>query len=107
FYSDIIEKYFLVNEYICKPFEDKISNEHQYDLILEIVKRQDSNQKFLRRRKNKATSHFYINNDLSYLLDNLELNAFVSTYNKVKNPNNTFSILYSLDYGMCKKYQLT
>jgi DNA-binding MarR family transcriptional regulator len=106
YYNDVIEKYFLVNEYVCKPFEDKISNEHQYELLELMIKRQVSNKQYLVKRSAKDTSHFYINSDLTYLLDNLELNGFVTTYNKVKGQNNTFSTLFSLDYGLCKKFQL-
>lgn len=106
YYTEVVEKYFLVNEYICKPFEDKISNEHQYELLYKIVEREGGNKKFLSRRKIRDTSHFYVNNEMSYLLDNLELNGFLSTYNKIKDKNNIFSTVYSLDNGLCKKYEL-
>lgn len=106
YYTDVVEKYFLVNEFICKPFEDKISNEHQFELLEIIVERQVNNKKFLNKKKIKDTSHFYITTDISYLLDNLELNGFISTYNKVKDENNIFSTVYCLDLGLCKKYEL-
>lgn len=105
YFTDIIEKYFLVNEYICKPFDDKISNIHQYELLDLIVGKQVSNKKFLGKKKIKDTSHFYITNDIAYLLDNLELNGFISTYNKVKDESNIFSTVYCLDLGLCKKYE--
>jgi predicted transcriptional regulator len=106
YYADVIEKYFLVNEHICKPFEDKISNEHQYDLLLKIVERQNKNKNISKTQRNNETSHFYINSNLSHLLDNLELNNFISTYNKVKDENNVFSTIYSLDFGLCQNFQL-
>lgn len=106
YYTDIIEKYFLVNEFICKPFEDKISNEHQYELLNKLVNRQVNNKKYLSKRQAKDTSHFFVSSNLSYLLDNLELNGFISTYNKIKDKNNIFSNVYSLDYGLCKKYSM-
>ncbi len=107
YYTDIIEKYFLVNEFICKPFEDKISNEHQYELLNKLVDRQVNNKKYLSKRQAKDTSHFFVSSNLSYLLDNLELNGFISTYNKIKDQSNIFSNVYSLDYGLCKKYSMT
>lgn len=106
YYTDVTEKYFLVNEFICKPFEDKISNEHQFELLDIIVERQVNNRKFIIKKKIKDTSHFFITSDISYLLDNLELNGFISTYNKVKDENNIFSTVYCLDLGLCKKYEL-
>jgi DNA-binding MarR family transcriptional regulator len=106
YYTDVIEKYFLVNEFICKPFDDKISNEHQYELLDIIVERQVQNKKYISKRQAKDTSHFYITNEIAYLLDNLELNGFISTYNKVKDDNNIFSTVYCLDFGLCKKYEL-
>lgn len=106
YFTDIIEKYFLVNEYICKPFEDKISNEHQYELLDLIVEKQLNNKKFLNKKRSKDTSHFYISSEIAYLLDNLELNGFISTYNKVKDDSNIFSTVYCLDLGLCKKFEL-
>jgi hypothetical protein len=106
YYTDIIEKYFLVNEFVCKPFDDKISNEHQYELLNLITKKQVDNKKYLVKRKIKDTSHFFVNDNLIYLLDNLELNGFISTYNKVKDNNNVFATVYCLDLGLCKKFNL-
>jgi hypothetical protein len=106
YYNDVIEKYFLVNEHVCKPFDDKISDAHHYDLLKQIIKKQLANKIVLRRRKKKQTSHFLINNDLTYLLSNLEINGFLSTYNKIKDSSNIFSTVYSLDYGLCKKFDL-
>lgn len=106
YYTEIIEKYFLVNEFICKPFDDKISNEHQYELLNQIVERQILNKGITAKRSAKDTSHFYLNDEICYLLDNLELNGFISTYNKIKDVNNIFSTVYALDFGLCKKYSL-
>jgi DNA-binding MarR family transcriptional regulator len=106
YYNDIVEKYFLVNEHVCKPFDDRISDAHHYDLLKQIIQKQVNNNVVLKRRKIKYTSHFLINNDLAYLLSNLELNGFISTYNKIKDGNNVFSTVYCLDYGLCKKFSL-
>jgi DNA-binding MarR family transcriptional regulator len=47
------------------------------------------------------TSHFIISNELSSLLDSIELNGYITTYNKVNDKNNIPSTLYALDYGLC------
>jgi len=108
YYNDVIEEYFLVNEYVCKPFEDKVSNEHQYELLDHIVKKQISNKEYLIAKKGKITdtSHFFVSKDLDYLLDNLELNGFISTYNQKKDDANVISNVYCLDLGLCKKFNL-
>ena len=108
YYNDVIEEYFLVNEYVCKPFEDKVSNEHQYELINHIIKRQITNKEHLseKRRGITDTSHFFVSNDLAYLLDNLELNGFISTYNQRKDDTNVISNVYCIDLGLCKKFNL-
>lgn len=106
FYTDITEKYFLVNEYVCKPFDDKISEIHHYELLKKILQREVANTALFKRKKiNNFTSHFIINQDYAYLLSNLELNSFISTYNKIEDKNNFFTV-YAIDYGLCKKYGL-
>ena len=40
YYTDIIEKYFIVNEFVCKPFDDKISEEHHYEMMRKIIDRE-------------------------------------------------------------------
>ena len=106
YYTDIIEKYFIVNEFVCKPFDDKISEEHHYEMMKNIIQRELLNQSIVKRRKNNFTSLFIVNQELSYLLSNLELNGFISTYNKIKD-SNKFLTVYCIDYGLCKKHQLT
>lgn len=105
YYTDIIEKYFIVNEFVCKPFDDKISEEHHYEMIRKIIDRELLNQKVIKRRKNNYTCMFVVNQEFSNLLSNLELNGFISTYNKIKE-NSNFYTVYCIDYGLCKKYQL-
>lgn len=105
YYTDIIEKYFIVNEFVCKPFDDKISEEHHYEMMRKIIDRELLNQKVIKRRKNNYTCMFVVNQEFSNLLSNLELNGFISTYNKIKE-NSNFYTVYCIDYGLCKKYQL-
>lgn len=108
YFNDITLKYFLANQYVIKPFEDKISNEHQYELLNNIVNRQKSNAASTIRTRvlGKPTNHFIVNQEISNLLDNLELNGFITTYNNTHDNHNQLSIIYSLDYGLCKRNSL-
>lgn len=109
YFNDVTLKYFLANQFVTKPFNDKLSNEHQFELLNNIVNRQQSNSKNIRSRSilGKPTNHFTVNNEISYLLDNLELNGFITTYNQVNDKHNQLSVVYSLDFGLCKRNGLT
>jgi biotin operon repressor/dihydroneopterin aldolase len=109
YYSDIVLRYFLANQFAIKPFDDKISNEHQYDLLKKIVSRQKTNASsaYRTRIKGKPTNHFTISNNLTHLLENLELNGFITTYNITKDKNDEESTVFSLDYGLCKRNNLS
>lgn len=108
YFNDIILKYFIANQFVTKPFNDKLSNEHQFELLNNIIQRQQSNSKNIRSRTvlGKPTNHFMVNSEISYLLDNLELNGFLTTYNQVNDKHNQLSVVYSLDFGLCKRYGL-
>jgi DNA-binding PadR family transcriptional regulator len=104
YYSDIILKYFLANQFVSKPFADKISNEHQFELLNKIIERQKINSSPINRSiiKGKPTNHFTVNKKIASLLNNLELNGFITTYNHVVDNSSELSVIYSLDYGLCK-----
>lgn len=103
YYTDVILKYFLANQFVSRPFNDKISNEHQFELLNKIVERQKINSSPINRStiKGKPTNHFTVNKKISSLLDNLELNGFITTYNNVMDNTSELSVIYSLDYGLC------
>nr|WP_309758936.1 hypothetical protein [Flavobacterium sp.] len=105
YYTDIVLKYFLANQFVTKPFADKISNEHQFELLNKIIERQKINSSPLNRStvKGKPTNHFTVNKKISSLLNNLELNGFITTYNHVVDNTSQLSVIYSLDYGLCKR----
>ena len=105
YYTDITLKYFMANQFAIRPFNDKISNEHQYELLKKIVTRQKTNASPVYRTKikGKPTNHFIISNSLKHLLENLELNGFVTTYNVTKDKTGEDSTVLSLDYGLCKR----
>ncbi|WP_413512154.1 hypothetical protein [Myroides odoratus] len=108
YYTDIILKYFLANQFVSKPFADKISNEHQFELLNKLIDRQKVNSSPLNRStvKGKPTNHFTVNKRISSLLNNLELNGFITTYNHVMDKTSELSVIYSLDYGLCKRQGL-
>jgi DNA-binding MarR family transcriptional regulator len=104
YYTDIIEKYFLANQFVSKPFNDKISNEFQYELLNQIIKKQQINSSTANRArvKGKPSNLLVVNKEISSLLANLELNGFITTYNNTNDNNEQLSVIYSLDYGLCK-----
>ncbi|SHI46752.1 hypothetical protein [Clostridium intestinale] len=110
YYDEVIKKYFESNPYILRPFTDRVSIENQKDLINKIVKQQVANKLSIAKSSAKLfkvegqpASHFVVSNELSQLLDNLELNGYISTYNKINDKNNIPSTLFSIDYGLCRK----
>lgn len=104
YFNDITLKYFLANQFVTRPFVDKISNEHQFELLNKIIERQKINSSTANRTriKGKPANHFVVNKEISNLLDNLELNGFITTYNNIADNNSNLSIIYSLDFGLCK-----
>lgn len=108
YYTDVILKYFLANQYVTRPFNEKVSNEIQHELLNQIIKRQKINGSSVNRAriKGKPSNHFTVNEDVAPLLDNLELNGFITTYNNTNDNNDQLSIIYSLDYGLCKLHSL-
>jgi DNA-binding PadR family transcriptional regulator len=105
YFTDIVLKYFLANQFVSRPFADKISNEHQFELLNKIIERQKVNTTSINRStiSGKPTNHFTVNKKISALLNNLELNGFITTYNHVVDSSSELSVIYSLDYGLCKR----
>ncbi|NDV66911.1 hypothetical protein [Bacteroides sp. 224] len=113
YYEEVTESYFEANPYIIRPFSDKVNIANQLSLLEKIVNKQKFNKQNIAKSKAKLfnvldqpTSHFVVNEDFSSLLNNLELNGFISTYNKLKDKSNISSTLFALDYGLCRKYNL-
>lgn len=104
YFNDVTLKYFLANQFVTRPFLDKISNDHQFELLNRIIERQKLNSSTANRTriKGKPANHFVVNKEMSTLLDNLELNGFITTYNNIEDNNSNLSIIYSLDFGLCK-----
>jgi len=113
YFEEIIQKYFESNRYVLRTFEDMVSIENQKELMNKIVLKQIENKFSITKSNakkflipNPPTSHFLVSNDLSNLLDTLELNGYISTYNKINDKYNIPSTLYALDYGLCQKHNL-
>lgn len=105
YYTDVVLKYFLANQFVTRPFNDKISNEHQFDLLNKIIEKQKHNTSSAYRStiKGKPGNHFTITTEMTHLLDNLELNGFITTYNKNNDNNGETQVMYSLDHGLSKR----
>lgn len=113
YYEEVTESYFEANPYITRPFEDKINIANQTQLLKKIIEKQKFNKQNIAKSRakifnvpNQPTSHFVVNDDFSGLLRNLELNGYLSTYNKIKDKSNISSTLFALDYGLCRKHNL-
>lgn len=113
YYEEVIESYFEANPFITRPFNDKVNIANQLNLLIKIIDKQKFNKQNIAKSRanifkvpNQPTSHFVVNDDFSPLLNNLELNGFLSTYNKLKDKSNISSTLLALDYGLCRKHNL-
>lgn len=108
FYNEVTLKYFLANHFVTKSFNDNISIEHQYQLLLKIIERQriNSSSSNRSRLKGKPANHFIVKNEMSYLLDSLELNGFLTTYNSTTDSNKNPSFIVCLDLGLCKSHNI-
>lgn len=113
YYEEVTESYFESNPYITRPFEDKINIANQTNLLNKMVDKQKFNKLNIAKSRakifnvpNQPTSHFVVNDEFSNLLNNLELNGYLSTYNKIKDKSNISSTLFALDYGLCRKNNL-
>jgi hypothetical protein len=114
YYEEVTESYFESNPYITRPFEDKINIANQTNLLNKIIEKQKFNKQNIAKSRAKIfnvpdqpTSHFVVNDDFSNLLRNLELNGYLSTYNKIKDKSNISSTLFALDYGLCRRHNLS
>ena len=67
YYDEVVRKYFESNQYVLRPFDDRVSIENQKGLMDKIVTKQLSNKQSiyksnakLFKNRNKPTSHFVI-----------------------------------------------
>lgn len=108
YFEDIVQQYFEKNKFVIKSFSEMASRENLKFLMNKFVEKETDNDKVVNgeEKRNLPTSHFLIADGLCKLLDSLELNGYITTYNKVKDKDNNPSTLYAISYGLCQKYNL-
>lgn len=84
------------------------SRENLKYLMQKFVNEETKNNRIvnIEDKRDLPTSHFLIAEGLCKLLDTLELNAYITTYNKVNDKDNNPSVLYAISYGLCQKYNI-
>ncbi len=109
YFEEVTESYFETNKFVLKAFDEMASRENLKCLVDKFIKKQIVNDNIVNKKAKKMlpTSHFLVDNNLCKLLETLELNGYISIYNKIKDKDNVASTLYSLDYGLCQKYNLS
>lgn len=109
YFEEITQQYFETNKFVIKAFDELASKENLKCLVDKFVDKQLENDDIINKKEKKMlpTSHFLVENSLCKLLETLELNGYISTYNKIKDKDNVPSTLYALDYGLCQKHNLS
>lgn len=109
YFEEVTERYFETNKYVIKSFDEMASRENLKCLVDKLIDRQTENDTIINKRakRNLPTSHFLVENSLCKLLETLELNGYISIYNKIRDKDNLASTLYSLNYGLCQKHNLS
>lgn len=108
YFEDVTEQYFEKNKFVVQSFDEMSSLENLKFLMGKIIKKEEENDKQVNEveKRNLPTSHFMVSNSLCSLLDSLELNGYITTYNKVNDKDNNPSTLYAINYGLCQKNNL-
>ena len=109
YFEEVTQQYFKTNRFVIKAFDELESKEELKCLVDKFVDKQLENDEIINKKEKKMlpTSHFLVENSLCKLLETLELNGYISTYNKIKDKDNVPSTLYALDYGLCQKHNLS
>lgn len=108
YYEEVTKEYFEANKYVIRAFDELATIENLKCLVEKIISKEQENNVIVNQQEKRGlpTSHFIVNNNLCKLLDTLELNGYISTYNKLNDKDNIPSTLYALDYGLCQKYMI-
>jgi len=106
YFEDVVQQYFETNRFVIQAFDEMVSRENLRFLVKKFIEKEIENDKIVNgeEKRDLPTSHFLISNELCKLLDSLELNGYITTYNKVNDKDNNPSTLYAISYGMCQKY---
>lgn len=108
YYEEVTQGYFEANKYVIRAFNELATIENLKCLLEKIVSKEQENNVIVNQQEKRGlpTSHFIIDNNLCKLLDTLELNGYITTYNKLNDKDNLPSTLYALDYGLCQKHMI-
>lgn len=108
YFEDVTQQYFEKNKFVVQAFDEMTSIENLKFLMKKFIDKEVDNDRVVNtdERRNLPTSHFLVSDHLCKLLDSLELNGYITTYNKVKDKDNNPSTLYAISYGLCQKYNI-
>ena len=105
YYEDVTQQYFESNKFVIQAFDEMVSRENLRFLMSKFIDKEKENNRIvnIEEKRDLPTSHFLVSNDLSKLLDSLELNGYITTYNKINDKDNSPSTLYAINYGLCQQ----
>lgn len=108
YYEDVTQQYFESNKFVIQAFDEMVSRENLRFLMSKFIDKEKENNRIvnIEEKRDLPTSHFLVSNDLSKLLDSLELNGYITTYNKINDKDNSPSTLYAIIYGLCQQENL-
>lgn len=108
YFEDVTQQYFEKNKFVIQAFDEMTSIENLKFLMKRFIEKEVENDRIVNtdEKRNLPTSHFLVSDHLCKLLDSLELNGYITTYNKVKDKDNNPSTLYAISYGLCQKYNI-
>ena len=108
YYEDVTQQYFESNKFVIQAFDEMVSRENLRFLMSKFIDKEKENNRIvnIEEKRDLPTSHFLVSNDLSKLLDSLELNGYITTYNKINDKDNSPSTLYAINYGLCQQENL-
>lgn len=115
YYEEKIEPFFLKITYSLLSMDEKIDQLQLKDLLEKFIdKLVDDKRKITTGiyvgetyiQSSPYASHFHIANALESFLSTLELNFFISKYIEMSDKDGQSSSVFSLNYGLAKKYNL-
>lgn len=115
YYEEKIEPFFLKITYSLLSMDEKIDQLQLKDLLEKFIDKLADNKRKITTgiytgetyiQSFPYASHFHIANALESFLSTLELNFFISKYIEMSDKDGQSSSVFSLNYGLAKKYNL-
>lgn len=115
YYDNTLVNFFKETTHSTSSIDEKVSILQLQNLLNLLVdrskdiKRRIVNGELHGANYNKsfpASSHFHVNPNVEEFLQTLELNFFISKYIEYSNRDGKGVSVYSLNYGLCEKYDL-